>query len=153
MIDETDRKILTLLQENARYSNAEIARRVGMAPSGIFERIKKLEKNGVVLGYQAVVNPAALGLSLLAFVWVDLSDMKDAPRTGGRLALVPGVQEVHHNAGAYCYLLKVRCASTDRLRDILLQINAIPEVRSTQTTIVLKPVKESCSLGIDQDRE
>ena len=151
MIDEIDRKILALLQENARYSNAEIARRVGMAPSGIFERIKKLEKNGIIRGYQALLNPVALGLRLLAFVWVDLSDMKDTAATGDRLAKVSGVQEVHHNAGPHCYLLKVRCESTDRLREILLQINAIPEVRSTQTTIVLKPVRESLPLPLGEE--
>ena len=149
MIDKIDRKILALLQENARYSNAEIARRVDMAPSGIFERIKKLERKGIIRGYQAVVNPLALGLNLLAMVWVDLSNMKNTADTGRLLSAVPGVQEVHHNAGPHCFLLKVRCESTDRLQDILMEINDIPEVRSTQTTIVLTSVKESQSLPLD----
>ena len=152
MIDKIDRKILALLQENARYSNAEIARRRWAWRRPAFLSASKSWKEKVsIKGYHALVDPVALGLNLLAIVWVDLSDMKNTLATGRLLARVPGVQEVHHNAGPHCFLLKVRCESTDRLQEILLEINAIPEVRSTQTTIVLKPVKESQALPLGEE--
>ena len=74
MIDEIDRQILTILQQNARTSNAEIARQVDMAPSAVLERIRRLEARGVIQGYEARINPEALGLGLLAFVFVRSND-------------------------------------------------------------------------------
>ena len=70
MIDEIDIQIVEILQQNARTPNAEIARQVGMAPSAILERIRKLEERGVILGYSARVNPEAFGLGLMAYVLV-----------------------------------------------------------------------------------
>ncbi|HSF41563.1 MAG TPA: Lrp/AsnC family transcriptional regulator, partial [Thermoanaerobaculia bacterium] len=80
MIDDTDRQILTILQSNARISNAEIARQVGMAPSAILERIRRLEAKGVIQGYETRINPEALGLGLLAFVYVRSSDFAGETR-------------------------------------------------------------------------
>jgi Lrp/AsnC family leucine-responsive transcriptional regulator len=70
MIDEIDRQILSILQQNARTSNAEIARQVEMAPSAVLERIRRLEARGVIQGYEVRINPEALGLDILAFVFV-----------------------------------------------------------------------------------
>ena len=70
MIDEIDRQILNILQQNARTSNAEIARQIDMAPSAVLERIRRLEAKGVIQGYEARINPEALGLGVLAFVFV-----------------------------------------------------------------------------------
>src|SRR5262245_64381253 len=89
MIDAIDARILTILQENARTSNAEIARQVDLAPSAVFERIRKLEERGVIEGYGARVNPKAMGLPLLAFVFVRADDRR-ADEADARVAALPG---------------------------------------------------------------
>jgi Lrp/AsnC family leucine-responsive transcriptional regulator len=149
-IDELDGRIVALLQRDARIANAEIARQVGMAPSATLERIRKLEERGVVRGYAASVDPIAVGLGLLAFVFVRAQDAPNSPEaTEQALAAIPEVQEVHHIAGEDCYLLKVRAADTESLgRMLRQQISAIPTVRSTRTTIVLNTIKESPALPL-----
>jgi Lrp/AsnC family transcriptional regulator, leucine-responsive regulatory protein len=147
MIDETDRQILDILQKDARTSNAEVARRVGMAPSAVFERIRKLEERGVITGYTARLDPHALGLGLLAFVFVRSDEKLGAPETEARLAEVPEAQEVHHIAGEDCFLVKVRAADTESLGRLLRErFGAIETVRSTKTTIVLQTIKETLEL-------
>ena len=147
MIDGIDDQILTILQQDARTSNAEIARRVGMAPSAVFERIRKLEERGVITGYSARIHPHARGLGLLAFVLVRASERGGAPETSTRLAALPEVQEVHHVAGEDCFLVKVRTADTESLGRFLRdRIATIETVRATRTTIVLDTVKETSEL-------
>ena len=144
MIDETDLKILTILQQNARTSNAEIARQIEMAPSAVLERIRRLESRGVILGYETRINPEALGLGLVAFIFVASSDMSEEMKTAEQLASIPEVQEVHHIAGEDCFVLKVRVPDAKSLGRLLRQrIGALPTVRSTRTTVVLETVRES----------
>ncbi len=150
MIDATDREILKLLQKNARISNAEIARQVGMAPSAILERIRKLETRGVITGYEARIDPAALGLDLLAYIFVRSSDMGGELRTGERLAQIEEVQEVHHIAGEDCFLVKARVRDARTLGRLLRErFAASGSVVSTRTTIVLETLQETTSLPID----
>lgn len=150
MLDEIDRKLLAIVQDGARTNNAEIARRVGMAPSAVLERVRKLEQRGVIGGYQARVNPRALGLDLLAFVFVRTDETLAKASTGDRLAEIPEVQEVHHVAGEDCYLIKVRAASTAALGRLLRhRLGPIPTVISTRSTIVFDTVKESALLPLD----
>ncbi len=149
IIDGIDRMILAILQEKGRTPNAEIARRVGMAPSAVFERIRKLERQGVIRAYEARLDPHALGLDTVAFVLVRVDERLRESSTGERLKEIQGVQEVHHIAGEDCYLLKVRTEDTDALGRLLRErIGAIDSVRSTRTTIVLGSVKESASLPL-----
>lgn len=130
-------------------SNAEIARRLNMAPSAIFDRIRKLEERGIVTGYEARLDARALGLGLTAFIFVRGDDGVGDTRTGALLAGIPAVQEVHHVAGEDCYLVKVRVADTDALAVLLRdRIGAIPSVRSTRTTIALGTVKETYQLPL-----
>jgi Lrp/AsnC family leucine-responsive transcriptional regulator len=149
MIDQTSRVILETLQSDARISNAEIGRRVGLAPSAVFERIKKLEERGAVRGYSANIDPAAVDLGLLAFVLVRADERGGAPRTEAALVAIPEVQEVHHVAGEDCFMLKVRARDTAALNDLLAnQIGALDSVRSTKTTIVLRTAKETSTIPI-----
>ncbi|HEX2091845.1 MAG TPA: Lrp/AsnC family transcriptional regulator [Longimicrobiaceae bacterium] len=144
MIDEIDLKILTILQENARTPNAEIARQVGMAPSAILERIRRLEERGVIEGYVARINPEAYGLALTAFVFVRADERAGAVTTAERLARIPEVQEVHHVAGEDCFLVKVRTRGTRTLGELLREkFGAIETIRSTRSTIVMDTIKES----------
>ena len=150
MIDATDLKILSILQSNARTSNADIARRVGMAPSGILDRIRKLEARGVVRAYEARLDPQVLGLGLLAFIFIRGEERVGEIETGKRLAQIPEVQEVHHVAGEDCYLVKVRVENTEALGRLLREkFGAIPTLRSSRSTIVLNSVKESALLPLE----
>ena len=149
MIDQTSLVILETLRSDARISNAEIGRRVGLAPSAVFERIKKLEERGAVRGYNANIDPAAVDLGLLAFVLVRAEERGGAPRTEAALVAIPEVQEVHHVAGEDCFMLKVRARDTAALNDLLAnQIGALESVRSTKTTIVLRTAKETSTIPI-----
>ena len=154
MIDATDLQILTILQSNARMPNAEIARQVGMAPSAILERIRKLEQRGVIQGYEARIDPRALGLGMLAYVAVRTDERVGDECAGERLARIPEVQEVHHVAGEDCYLLKVRVSDAKALGRLLQdQIKAVEPVRSTRTTVVLDTLRESSLLPLNAAEE
>ena len=146
-MDTTDQKILRILQGDGRCSNAEIARRLDKAPSAILERVRKLEKRGVLTGYEARINPEALDLALLAFLFVKATDGPCDTETGHHLAKIPEVLEVHQIAGDDCFLLKVRAASTTDLHRILKEeIGGLGTVRSIRSTIVLETLKESTAL-------
>lgn len=144
MIDDIDREILSIVQDCARTNNAEIARQVGMAPSAVLERVRKLEKRGIIECYAARLSPRAVGLDLLAFVFVKTNETLGHHDTGEQLAAIPEVQEVHHVAGEDCYLIKVRARGTQALGKLLRgRLGQIPSVVSTRSTIVLDTVKES----------
>lgn len=150
MIDDIDRKILKILQKNARTSNAEIARAIGMAPSAILERIRKLERKKVIQGYETRINPKALGLGLTAFTFVSVDEAVGAITSGELLARIPEVQEVHYTAGQDSYLVKVRVDDAESLGKLLKRFGRIKQVRDTRTTIVLTTVKETASLPIEE---
>jgi Lrp/AsnC family transcriptional regulator, leucine-responsive regulatory protein len=147
MIDDIDRKLLNILQEDARISNAELARRVGMAPSGILERVKKLEERGLIRGYQARLDSKKLGSGLVAFAFVKSDERVGGIESAESLAAIPEVQEVHHIAGEDCYLIKIRVADVEALGKLLREkVGVIPSIRSTRTTIVMETVKESATV-------
>lgn len=151
-LDETDRQIVAFLQRDARMANAEIARRLGMAPSAIYDRIRKLEDRGIIDSYEARVNAKAVGLGLTAFIFVRGEDGVGDTKMGMLLGKIPEAQEVHHVAGEDCYLVKVRVADTDSLGTLLRErIGAIKSVRATRTTIVLGTLKETYRLPIGAD--
>ena len=151
MIDERDREILSILLSDASVSKAEIARRVGLAPSAISERTRRLESIGVIQGYEVRIDPRALGKPLLAFVFVTDAKPSQGFDTAGALAGVTGLEELHKIAGDDCYLLKIRAAGTDELNAIIeSQINPIQSVTRVRTTIVLNAVAERpCLAGHD----
>ena len=149
MIDEIDATILDLLQDNARLPQAEIARVVGLAPSAVLERIRKLEARGVIKGYAALVDPHALEQSMLAFIAVRSEQAPGDDSVSQALAQCPEVLELHHVAGDDCYLLKVRARDAEHIGQLLRhRFGRIPGVRSTRTTIVLETVKETPRLPV-----
>jgi Lrp/AsnC family transcriptional regulator, leucine-responsive regulatory protein len=152
MINDLDAHILTILQKNARVSNAEIARQVGLAPSAVFERIRKLEERGVIRGYSARIDPHAVGLPLVAYTFVRSNDRPGGIQTAERLAEIPEVLEVHHVAGEDCFLVKVRAADTEALGRLLRErLGKISTISSTRTTIVLESVKDTAELPIARE--
>lgn len=148
-LDSIDLKILGLLQEDARRSNAEIGRRVGLVPSAIFQRLRKLEKKGIIEGYEPRLDPATIGLSLTAFVYVKTDEPIGSRDTALQLAKLSEVQELHHIAGEDCYLVKVRVPDTAALGLFLrAKVGVIDSVESTRTTIVLESIKETGKLPL-----
>jgi Lrp/AsnC family leucine-responsive transcriptional regulator len=148
-LDSSDMEILELLQEDARTPNAEIGRRVGMVPSAIFQRLRKLEKRGVIMGHETRIDPHAVGLGLTAFVFVKADERVGSLEAAHRLAELPEVQELHHVAGEDCYLVKVLVQDAARLGRLLREkVGVIESVQSTRTTIVLETVKETGKLPL-----
>jgi Lrp/AsnC family leucine-responsive transcriptional regulator len=154
MIDDIDAVILDKLQQNARETQAEIARVVGLAPSAVMERIRKLEARRIIRGYTADLDPRALDQPILAFVAVRSVEGPAEDDVAQQLAALPQVLEVHHVAGDDCYLVKVRTKDAEALGVLLrTTIGRIPGVRSTRTTIVLESVKETSRLPIVRHKE
>ena len=148
-IDTTDRRILEILQENARTPNAEIARRLDMAASAIHERIRKLEERGVIRGYGVRLDPTSVGAALVAFVLLRTDEKLGDQQVCGALAEMPEVLEVHDIAGEDCYLVKVRVRDTTHLHRLLRgRIAEIELVRSTRSIIVLETFKETEQLPL-----
>lgn len=148
MINEIDMKILNILRENARISNADIARMMNMAPSAVLERVRKLENNGYVSGYETRLDYKKLGLKLTAFIELLTSETIGSTDIGYKLAKLPFIQEIYSVSGDYCYLIKVRVADSDALAELLSKMGQIKGIKSSKTTLVLKPVKESSSIEL-----
>lgn len=149
-IDDIDRRILALLQGNARMTQTEVAKAVGLAPSAVLERMRKLESRGVILGYVALVDPHIIDQRMLAFVAVRTNVVgNDEREVAARLAAIPEVLEVHYVAGEDCLLLKMRARDAEHVGLLLRnQVGAVPGVSSTRTTIVLGSMKETPRLPI-----
>jgi Lrp/AsnC family transcriptional regulator, leucine-responsive regulatory protein len=147
MINEIDAKILNFLQENSRISNAEIARRIKMAPSAVLERIRRLENKKIIKKYTVAIEPKEVNKDLLAFVLVRVTGPIVDQRPAKELSKIKEVQEVHIVAGQDCFLVKVRVQNTEALTELLrTKIAAIKSISSTSTTIVLETVKETTEL-------
>ena len=147
-IDGIDKKIMSILINAASTSKAEIARRVGLAASVVSERIHRLEDAGIIKGYEARLDHRALGMPLMAFIFVRERKPGIEFDTGAALSEVSGVEEVHKIAGDDCFLVKIRAPGTEELGVILdTQIDTIPTVTGVRTTIVLKSVLESPPLS------
>ncbi len=148
-MDHNDYRILVLLQNNARMPNAEIARQIGMVPSAVLERIRKLEENGFIQEYTVRLNPELLHLALLAFIFVRTSEPPGSIRVSESLAKFPEIMEVHHVAGEDCYLLKVRLKDNKALASFMREkIGSVPEVTSTRTVMVLETIKETSKMTL-----
>lgn len=141
--------ILSIIQGDARITNSEIGRRMKMAPSGILERIRKLKERGVIKDYVTRLDPKAIDLDLLAFVFLKTNEKDEKWDVGTAVARIPEVLEVHDIAGEDCYVLKVRTKDTSSLYRLLRdQLGKIKAITSSKTTIVLRTVKETSGLPL-----
>jgi Lrp/AsnC family transcriptional regulator, leucine-responsive regulatory protein len=149
ILDELDIRILAILQENARTTQSDIAKAVGLAASAVLERVRKLEAKGVIREYVARLDPKVADRSLLAFVSVRTREYGPEQPSAQALAKIPEVLEIHHVAGEDCFLLKVRARDAEHLGHMLRrEIAAVPGVTSTRTTIVLETVKETTRIPL-----
>ena len=148
-MDDIDLKIVQLLQENARIQNAEMARELGMAPSGVLERVRKLENKGVIKGYRAEIEPQSLDLKRRAFILIRSVDKPGSHETTAALVELPEILELHEVAGEDCQLIKVRAKDAKSLSDFMKQkLGRISTITSTKTLIVLDTLKEDQRLLI-----
>jgi Lrp/AsnC family leucine-responsive transcriptional regulator len=135
-VEEIDRRIITLLARDGRMSFTDLARETGLSVSAVHQRVRRLEKRGVIRGYAALIDYDAIGLPLTAFISIkpiDPAAPDDAPQ---RLEHLTAVEACHSVAGDESYILKVRVASPQALEDLLQRIRAAANV-STRTTVVL----------------
>lgn len=132
--DQTDLALLTLLQADARLSYRQLATRVRLSPPATSERVRRLEQNGVVQDYRAVVNPAAVGRGLQAFIRIKVNDGPTAATLIDALRALPAVRELHHLVGEDCLLLRVAVADVPALEGLLIDVG---RHGSTSTSIVL----------------
>ena len=146
-LDDIDAKILGILQGDGRASHSAIATAVGLSQPSVRERVKKLEQRGIIKGYTALLDPAALDLSVLAFISVRYNTKTEA---GARaIVQMPEVMEAHHVAGEDNLLVKVRCCAPQDLERVLERLWDTGSVASTKTTIVLSSHKETCGLPLE----
>ena len=146
-LDEIDRELIALLQADDRVPVAEIGKRLGVPPSTLNDRIRRLVRTGTITGFHAHVSPEGVGLDLLAFVFVGWSDPSTEAEFLRRVSGSPQVLECHHVTGAWNYLIKVRLPRTKDLESFLAGvIKDVPGLQRTETIIVLSSAKETTTL-------
>jgi Lrp/AsnC family leucine-responsive transcriptional regulator len=141
-VEDIDRQILTLLSQDGRMSFTHLGKATGLSTSAVHQRVRRLEKRGVICGYTAVINPDAAGLPLTAFVSVTPLDPAAPDDVPELLAPLPEIEACYSVAGAENYILKVRVATPGTLEGLLARIRAAAGV-STRTTIVLSTPYEA----------
>jgi Lrp/AsnC family transcriptional regulator, leucine-responsive regulatory protein len=141
-IDRTDARLLERLQVEGRRPYADLGADVGISGPSAHERVKKLEARGVIRGYAATVDPATAGYGITAFSW-----LTQAPGTAGAdltdaFAAIPEIEECHHIAGEADYLLKIRARDTRHLERVIVRLQAVPSVFTSETDVVLSTAFE-----------
>lgn len=152
-LDKLDRRILALLQKDGRLSMKDLGEQVGLSITPCIERVKRMERDGIISGYHARVNPSALGASLLMFVQITLSnksgEMFDQFRR--EVQRIPQVLECHLVSGEFDYIIKARIAEMSEYRkllgDILLQL---PGAAQSKSYVVMEEIKETLVLNVEE---
>lgn len=136
-MDDIDRRLVAALVADARTSNADLARQVGLSAPSVLERVRRLERSGVLRGYTAVVDSAQLGLGVSALVAVHQREDAEQEDLALSLAGVPEVEDCWSVAGEEAFVVKVRVEDVDALERTLGVLRRIPSVARTRTTVVL----------------
>ncbi len=145
-LDRLDHSIINELQKNGRITVTELASRVGLSKTPCQVRMRRLEEQGYIMGYTALINQTKLGLSHIAFAQVTLSDTSSKSLTAFNDAVgnIPAVEQCHMIAGSFDYLLKVRTRDMAEYRTVLgEQISALPHVLQSSTFVVMENVKDT----------
>jgi Lrp/AsnC family leucine-responsive transcriptional regulator len=152
-IDETDARLLELLQADGRRSYADLGAELGMAAPSAHERVKKLEARGLIRRYAAIVDPAAAGWSVLAFTWVTQAPGTSATDLTADFAGIPEIEECHHMAGEADYLLKIRSRDMDHLGGVVRRVQTTRHVFTTETDVVFSTGFEGRPLALDRETD
>jgi Lrp/AsnC family transcriptional regulator, leucine-responsive regulatory protein len=150
-LDSYDRNILRALQADARQTNQQLANNIALSPSACLERVRKLEKRGLIQGYRALLNARNLGMDHVVFVEVTLTrSTQDAFVHFARaVRAIPQIQACHMVAGGFDYLLKVRGRDIQEYRQFLGEVlTQLPDVQSTHTYVVMETVKDGDELNV-----
>jgi len=147
VVEEIDRRIVSLLSRNGRMSFTELALQSGLSVSAVHQRVRRLETERVITGYVALCNPDVIGLPLTAFVSIKPFDQAAPDDVPDKLKDLEAIEACHSVAGEENYILKVRVASPRDLEDLLQQIRTLANV-STRTTVVLSTPYENRPPGI-----
>ena len=151
VLDETDLQILKILQKNAKLTTKELADAVHLTPTPVFERQKRLERQGYIKRYSAVLDPDKLGQSLLVFCKVKLKQMNHeiADAFTYRIQAIPEVIECYNTSGAYDYLLKVRARDMKQYQQfVLIKLGDIEILGSLESTCVMSEVKQTYVINL-----
>jgi len=154
-LDEIDFKILDILQTNGRMTNVQLANQVGLSPAPTLERVRKLEQNGFIESYHALLDAERLGLTVIVFVEVSLNLHKDANIESfmEQIVQIPEVVEVYHITGGADFLLKIYADNISSYQRLIVdKIARVPDVNKLQSKVVLSTVKRSLKLPIDAER-
>jgi Lrp/AsnC family transcriptional regulator for asnA, asnC and gidA len=144
-LDEVDKAILRRLQKDARVSFNEIAKEVGTSEATVFVRIKKLQKNGVIRAFRAIVNPESVGKQVTAFALVR-AEPKSYAKVLVELQNLDDVCEVYDVTGAYYSIIKMRTSTSEQLAKVLDKIGEIDGIVGTETVIALRTIKEETEI-------
>jgi Lrp/AsnC family leucine-responsive transcriptional regulator len=149
--DKIDARILRVLQRDGRISNLKLAEQVHLSPTAVTERVKRLQRDGYILGYKARLNPEKLGMRMVAFVEVQLdragADVME--RFKEAVQQRPEILECHLIAGGFDYLLKLQVADTHDHRDLVAKVaGSLPGVRETRTYTVMEQVKHGNAISL-----
>ncbi|MCG8540676.1 MAG: Lrp/AsnC family transcriptional regulator [Clostridia bacterium] len=146
-MDRYDYLIIMELQENARISTAELGRKIGLSTTATKERIKKLEQEGIIKGYRAIIDGDKVGIDVTAFISVPVGDLT-IDKMANFLSKMPQVLECHKVTGNTCYLIKVKVKNTKKLEKLIDKINGI--AKSTYTYLVLSTTKETVKIELEE---
>jgi Lrp/AsnC family transcriptional regulator, leucine-responsive regulatory protein len=150
-LDRIDRNILIELQKNGKISNVDLATKVGLSPSPCLERVKRLENEGYILGYRAMVNPQKLGAAMLVFVEITLTktSVDIFEEFSAAVKLHDDIQECHLVSGNFDFLLKARVADMSSYRKLLGEtLLRLPGVSASRTYVVMEEVKQTTVVKI-----
>jgi Lrp/AsnC family leucine-responsive transcriptional regulator len=144
-LDHYDRRIIEILSAEGRLPVTELASRIGLSKSPCQVRLRRLQAEGYILGFKAVVNPAMLDLEQVAFVEVKLTDTTEPALSafGAAVQEIPEIEQCHMIAGAFDYLIKIRTKDMPTFREVLGRaISTMPNVGSTSTHVSMQSVKD-----------
>jgi Lrp/AsnC family leucine-responsive transcriptional regulator len=153
-LDNTDKKLLFLLQDNSKKTNKELAGKLDLSVTAVYERIRKLEKAGVISKYVALVKPEKVERSFTAFCQIKLVQhtKSNVTRFESQVTGLQEVLEVFHVSGEYDYILKVMVKDMQAYREFMLnKLTALDHIGSTQSTFVISPVKNSSAISMELD--
>lgn len=150
-LDKVDRELLNHLQNNARITNAELARRVELSPPGLQKRVRKLENAGIIDQYATILNPESVGYDMLCFVQITLVRHKSEFLQNFMHVVqdIPEVLEAYHITGEYDYLLKVVIRNRKHLEEFILEtLSPLPGMDKVRTSLVLNKIKSTTAVPI-----